>query len=141
MHNLLYYSTCSLTDLDTIILSMASPLHIYIRKFWLDFPLSVFFFFFWYVHTKGEKGFELVTSASWGVIPSRLSYPLGTSLSVFSTVSCLSLWIWNYNCPNQTNQQLEKLHIYLKSFVTTKSLSITENKKRTSLLFTSVFML
>jgi hypothetical protein len=34
-------------------------------------------FFFFYIFGKGEEEFELVTSASIGVVHSRLSYPLG----------------------------------------------------------------
>jgi hypothetical protein len=38
-----------------------------------------FFFFFFDMSTQeGEEEFELVTSASWGVVPNRLSYPLET---------------------------------------------------------------
>lgn len=51
---------------------------------WLKIEIEYFFrsrtfFFFWHVHIRGGRGgFELVTSASWGVIPNRLSYPLKT---------------------------------------------------------------
>jgi len=37
------------------------------------------FFFFRYVHTRGDERFELVISASWSVVPNRLSYPLKKS--------------------------------------------------------------
>ena len=37
------------------------------------------FFFDMSTKGKGKKGFELVTSASWGVVHSRLNYSLGTS--------------------------------------------------------------
>jgi hypothetical protein len=31
----------------------------------------------------GKRGFELVTSVSWGVVPNWLNYPLGTVLIFF----------------------------------------------------------
>jgi hypothetical protein len=44
------------------------------------FGTAFFFFFLTCSHKRGKGGFELVTSASRGVVPSRLSYPLGTFL-------------------------------------------------------------
>jgi hypothetical protein len=45
---------------------------------------NVIFFIFFYMSTqgKGERGFELVTSASLGVIYSQLNYPLETNNNV-----------------------------------------------------------
>jgi len=43
------------------------------------FPLLLLLLFFFDMSTQeGEERFELVTSASWGVVLSRLSYPLKT---------------------------------------------------------------
>jgi hypothetical protein len=42
-----------------------------------------FFFFFTCPHKRGKEGFKLVTSASWGMVSSRLSYPLRTNLIWF----------------------------------------------------------
>lgn len=57
-------------------------------------------FIFWHVHIRGER-FELVESASWGVISNRLSYPLKMKnvltwhkdenhYCVFKNILCLS---------------------------------------------------
>jgi hypothetical protein len=48
------------------------------RPFYYERQKWLFFFFFFLVHTRGEWGFKLLTSASWDVIPSWLSYTLET---------------------------------------------------------------
>jgi hypothetical protein len=43
-----------------------------------DLDLFFIFLFFDMSTQEGKGGFELVASASGGVVPNRLSYPLGT---------------------------------------------------------------
>jgi len=78
-------------------------------------PLSLFllvFFFFFYMSTKeGEGGFDRVSSASWSVIPSRLSYFLGTSLP-FSKIFYSNTASPPTKCPLQTKPQTIKRQFF-----------------------------
>jgi hypothetical protein len=54
--------------------------YLYPLEMWAILFGVIILFFFYMSTQEGEEGFKLVTSASWGVVPNRLSYPLRTVL-------------------------------------------------------------
>jgi hypothetical protein len=98
--------------------------------------LAVFFYFIFLTcpDKRREGGFELVTSASWGVVFNRLSYPL-------ETVTCgIYKWFLDISIRN-TFISCEKKITGYKAFKLLSSNNYIVNKKRFYILFIKELLL